>query len=331
MFYYTAYGLGIRSEMVLPELGEPVTPLVTGSSAPADISIRTGIVDRSRPASAAGNDYTWVSRDEACFHYPSAGTLRMSRGREVVVEPSPGAEACELRLILLGPALAVLLHQRGLLVLHASAVALEADGIRHAVAFMGDKGAGKSTTAAAMHARGHGLIADDLVAVDLSGAMPHVWPGFPHLKLWPEAAASTLDDPRTVATLARVHPQVEKRSRPVRGEFPRARLPLAAIYALADGHYEAAEPAAPQEAFLHLVRHSYLAQILKMTQTGATHFQQITRLARSVPVRKLVRPRNLNGLTALARLIENDAIGAQSATGDFVAVNDSLNECCVAF
>jgi hypothetical protein len=317
MFCYTAYGLGICSEMVLPELGEPVTPMATGSSAPADIAIRTGVVDRSRPKSAAGDDDTWVSCDEACFHYPSAGTFRMTRGREVVVEPAAGAHASELRLILLGPALAVLLHQRGLLVLHASAVALAADVARRpspersrgAVAFLGDKGAGKSTTAAAMHARGHGLIADDLVAVDLSGAVPHVWPGFPHLKLWPEAAASTLDDRQTVANLARVHPQVEKRSRPIRGEFPRARLPLAAIYVLADGHYEAAEPAGPQEAFLQLVRHSYLAQILQMTQTGAAHFRQVTQLARSVPVRQLVRRRDLGGLPTLARLIERNAIG----------------------
>ncbi len=73
MFCYTAYGLGIRCEMVLPELGEPVTPSVTGSSAPADVSIRTGVVDRSRPASAAGDDHTWVSREEACFHYPARG------------------------------------------------------------------------------------------------------------------------------------------------------------------------------------------------------------------------------------------------------------------
>ncbi len=146
----------------------------------------------------------------------------MSRGRDLVIEPAPGAEESELRLIMLGPALAVLLHQRGLLVLHASAAALTSDGSHRAVAFMGDKGAGKSTTAAAMCARGHGLIADDLVAVDLSGAVPHVWPGFPHLKLWPEAAASTLDDRATAASLARVHSQLEKRSRPVRGEFPRA-------------------------------------------------------------------------------------------------------------
>jgi hypothetical protein len=263
-----------------------------------------------------GDDRTWVSRDEACFHYPAAGTFRMSRGREVVVEPAKGADASELRLILLGPALAVLLHQRGLLVLHASAVALTtAVGVqqacpernRGAVAFMGDKGAGKSTTAAAMHARGHALIADDMVAVDLSGPVPHVWPGFPHLKLWPEAAASTLDDGAAVAMLARVHPQVEKRSRPISGEFPRARAPLAAIYVLDDGHCESAEPVAPQEAFMQLVRHSYLAQILQMTQTGAAHFQQVTQLAKSVPVRTLVRRRDLGGLSALARLIENDA------------------------
>jgi hypothetical protein len=316
MFCYTAYGLGIRSDVVLPELGKPVTAIVSGPPAPArravnkpaDIVIRIGAVDRVRPESAAGDGQTWVCRDEACFHYSGTGTFRVTQGREVVVEPAAGAQDGELRLILLGPVLAVLLHQRGLLVLHASAVALTRSGVRQAVGFMGDKGAGKSTTAAALHARGHALIADDLVAIDLAGPVPQVWPGFPHLKLWPEAAASTLDDHDTVASLARVHPQFEKRSRPIAGEFHRERVPLAALYVLTDAGYEAAEPAAAREAFFQLVRHSYLARILHMTRATAAHFQQVTQVARTVPVRNLMRRRDLAGLPALAQLIEIDAM-----------------------
>ena len=66
-----------------------------------------------------------------------------------------------IRLYLLGSAMGVLLHQRGLLPLHANAV--EIDG--KAFAFMGASGSGKSTLAAWFHDHGYRIIADDVCAV----------------------------------------------------------------------------------------------------------------------------------------------------------------------
>jgi serine kinase of HPr protein (carbohydrate metabolism regulator) len=66
----------------------------------------------------------------------------------------------------------VLLQQRGRLVLHASAVTVDL-GV---VAFMGGPGWGKSTMAAAMYARGHSIVADDVTAVRADKAHPVVHP-----------------------------------------------------------------------------------------------------------------------------------------------------------
>src|SRR3989454_2089338 len=57
--------------------------------------------------------------------FPYTTLFRSREGREIVVEPAPGVDAGTLRLFLLGPVRAVLLHQRGFLVLHASAVVLD--------------------------------------------------------------------------------------------------------------------------------------------------------------------------------------------------------------
>src|SRR5205085_11497996 len=98
--------------------------------------------------------------------FADAGAFLMRAGREIVVDPAEGVSGDVLRLYLLGPVLALALHQRGWLMLHASAVAMG----QQAVAFLGGSGWGKSTMAGVLHQRGHALVADDFVAVPAEGA-----------------------------------------------------------------------------------------------------------------------------------------------------------------
>jgi hypothetical protein len=78
--------------------------------------------------------------------------------------------------LLLGPALPLLLFDRGVLCLLASAVA-HADG---AVVFLGDSGRGKSTLAARL---GLQHLADDIVPCATVDGVPQALPRFPQLKL----------------------------------------------------------------------------------------------------------------------------------------------------
>src|SRR5581483_11098147 len=152
MFSYKAYGLTVRSALRLPELDEAepgAAPDVTVTRAPVDLSRANG-----SPATCL-----WAEPNEVCLRYE--GTIYLIRdGREITIDAKSEADEVVQRLYLLGASLSVLLHQRNYLVLHASAV-VTADG--KAVGFLGDKGAGKSTTAAALHARGNLLIADDII------------------------------------------------------------------------------------------------------------------------------------------------------------------------
>jgi hypothetical protein len=76
--------------------------------------------------------------------------------------------------------MAVIAYQRDLLVLHASAVA----GDGHVLAFSGTSGAGKSTMAAAMAARGHTIVSDDMLVVKTRpGQKPMAFAGATFLKL----------------------------------------------------------------------------------------------------------------------------------------------------
>jgi hypothetical protein len=266
-------------------------------------------IDRKRPAGVEANARIWATPDAIFLEYENAGAYLIRGGREILVDPVADVDARIIRLFLLGPAIALLLHQRGFLVLHASAVEV-AGG---AVAFVGDKGAGKSTMAAAMHSRGHALIADDVVAID-TGSMadknvcpttstdvPLVYPGFPQLKLFPESVAM-LDAGAT--DLPRVHPDFDKRARRAETDFPRKALPLKAVLELIDSPRESIEAIGPQQSFMTLVRHSYVLSLLAATGAAESHFRQAVNVAGRVPVRRLLRRRALADLPAVAALVE---------------------------
>ena len=95
-----------------------------------------------------------------------------------------GRLAAKSALYLLGSARGALLHQRGLLPLHANAVVLAG----RAIAFCGHSGAGKSTIAAWFHDRGDPILADDICAVDGAATGEIIaYPGVPRLRLWRDA------------------------------------------------------------------------------------------------------------------------------------------------
>jgi len=291
VFTYVAYGLGIHSALELPEL-------ITGR-APPDVVVRLGHVPGVPSDPPVGDGLLRTNADETCLYWPDVGAILLRHGREITLDPRPEVAGDLLRLYLLGPVLALLLHQRGFLVLHASAVSLDG-GV---VAFLGHSGHGKSTTAATLHARGGAIVADDVVALDLGASGgPAALPGFPLLKLWPDAVMALGESPEN---LPRLHASEEKRAR-VADTVATAPRPLRRVYVLTEAESLRLEPLSGHAAVFELLQHSYVAPALE--RLGSPSFlAQCARLAAAVPVRRLRRPRCLAGLGELAALIEADA------------------------
>jgi len=290
MFSYVAYGLNIESEVHLPELS-------AGRSTRPDVIVRRDRIDTFEPNITHRNHRACF--DDIQFSYDGVGRFRVRRGREIVVAAEPGADSTFLRVCLLGPALAALLHQRGLLVLHGSALKMNGQGI----AFLGGKGWGKSTLAAYMHSRGHTFLADDLVALGARLGEPvQLTPGFPHLKLWPNSAIYLQLD---LNKMTRLHPAVEKRGHRLDGDLPPALSNLRSIYVLDIGDREMIERLEPRQAFVELVRHTFLAGYLAPTGTAPVHLDQCAKVVSSVPIYSLRRPRTLLRLPELAGLLED--------------------------
>jgi len=297
MFHYCAYNLSIASDVPLPEL--PCTE--KGS----DVEIRL-----RRPQVLNGKRaIQWeVAPLMACFHFPGAGRFVVRDGGRVWVTPDPPGDPPLLRLYIQGMMLAALLYQRGLFVLHASVMQM---GDR-AVAFLGPVGAGKSTLAAALHARGYAVVADDNAAIRFQDGSPFVLPAFPNLKVYPAIAEALGYDP---AALQLMHGSQRKRAQRVEG-FASAPLRLDRIYVLDRQAEPQAVRLAPVDAITELVRHSVPTR-WGVAGDGA-HLAMCGRLAADIPLFRVRTFATLGEIAGIAGRIEDH--GAEFAAASCSAI-----------
>lgn len=135
---------------------------------------------------APGRPRMVADRRRALIGLAGVGQFLIEGGERVVVEPDPGGDPHAVPTTLYGTVAALVLAQRGEFALHASTVTVG----RHGVALAGTSRAGKSTTALALRARGHRLVADDVSPVPAGPAAPSVVPFGRPLHVWPETAAA---------------------------------------------------------------------------------------------------------------------------------------------
>ena len=293
--FYKAYGLTICSDVALPEL-EPTPP------ATPDIEIAVGPV--GFPGSKSPNATAFhLEAGRRYLSWQAVGTFMISDAGRIEVDPAPGVDDALLAFPLLGPVLALALHRRGLLVLHASAIAVDGRG----VIFMGDKGAGKSTTAGAMIRAGHLLLTDDVVALDLSDpGRPMILPGFPQLKLAADAAGAISLEQAEVRP--RAHPQIDKARHRLRAGFSAEPVPASRIYVLERGGRAAISPLADAAALPSIIKFSYITRFGRQAlgDFAPGHLAQCARLAAKVGVSRLEAPTGLTRIDEAAALIESD-------------------------
>ena len=147
--------------------------------------VRMSETPRSLPdATAAGPNWV-VAGDTFLLKVPNVARYLIVGGREISIELEPGVEFADAQVYLLGTAFGLLQHQRGRMVLHASAVAV---GDKAAL-FCGPSGAGKSTLAASLNRRGYPCVSDDVCGIDFSTGAPVVLPDGRMLKLWSDTVS----------------------------------------------------------------------------------------------------------------------------------------------
>ena len=297
-FAYYTYGLRIRSDIRLPEL------VVSEPNRDPDVNVTTGHLDEARLDFELDGAETFMrlgcvvrsSPKAVCYSWQGIGTVLILNGSEVVVSIEPGTDEADLAPFITGAVFGNLLHQRGLMILHGSSVAVGGK----AVAFLGEKEAGKSTTALHLHARGYPLLTDDLLPLEFGHGEIRTIPGFPQIKLCTDTLEAAGLEP---AALPRINRFVDKRAYRCTDGFVSEPMRISRLYILTEGPKIAIQRLDPSEAFIEIVRNTYLHRYLQATGRTATHFKRCEAVVETLPIFRLSRPRQFHLLPEVSTAV----------------------------
>jgi hypothetical protein len=180
-YYYTAYGLNIVSKIELPELMPRIEP---EQLRPLDIEIVDGNIEIKFDGPIISRPFFQASQTDCLLSTPEGSQYWLHNGNRVVININQSGLSEIVRYFLIYGALPILLIQRGIFLLHGSAIS---NG-QHALVLLGGSRSGKSTLAAGSWQRGWRLISDELIVCTLDPAQRIcVQPGIPQILLWRDA------------------------------------------------------------------------------------------------------------------------------------------------
>lgn len=288
MYYYNAYGMGIQSQLVVSNF--------TRIKGNADLKICFGDFEYSSSYAVVTGDNFIVNKDHTILFWEDIGAFKVKDGKTITFKPAPDAKEDDILECISGPVMAILLQQRGYLMLHASAV--EIDG--RVAAFLGRSGQGKSTSAAALYLKGHSIVADDVMGINFNeSGFPEVSPGFPYIKLSSESESSLMKNSSEKIAKS------DKRYKPAFNGFLAEPLPLKNIYILQKGEKTEISDLNPRDALFELVKYSYCIRLFKDGQRSE-NLIQCADLMRHVSVKRLEVCHSFEDINELQELIEND-------------------------
>ncbi len=323
---YSIYGLRLKSNLQLATL------LVSSQSKKSDITVTfnevenhtlppteveaifssSGIADNGLPFFKV-----WINSNDPHAYLGiqyTNGTgfttfLINQDGSQVIVNKTSLIPIQDMLTYFLGPVIGCILSLRRITCLHAGVVAIDGK----AFAIIGPKGAGKSTTTAALAECGQAILSDDIAPLSESNHHFIVSPGYLSLRLWP----NTIDVLSDVASehLTKVLSIAEKRflqlstdTNAQRWRFHEQPMQLAAVYALKERNQTdtlSIRSLSQAEGLLKLAANVYPEYSLNQGDR-ARDFDVLGKLVGNTPVREVERPDNLDTLHALRDAIMAD-------------------------
>lgn len=311
MFKYKGFGLIINSEISIPELMSQEDD----KHLPPDVFIKMGATPKELTGDGVIRKVrNWAKNNEFLLEIPNLVRYHTLSGDTIIVEPlvTKAVDWQSIRIFLLGTVMASILHQKGYVPLHASAIQHE----QELILFCGKSGVGKSTTASFLKKRGYSLFSDDICLIkpqEIQKGTVHAYPTYPMIRLWSNTI-NQLKDKKIVAK-ERVRPDIDKFKNYFREDFDNRALPIRKVIVLGinyTDHFEKSVIASIPEKMLHLKTHTFRSGIVKRMQRQATLFHSLLKMASLIPMTKISRPDNHSNINEYIDFIEDGLIRTQS-------------------
>jgi hypothetical protein len=295
-YIYRVHGLVIASELQFTELA-PIAPDLQSTP---DLNVRLAKLPPDLETSATDIPGLFLTGDKLLLVVPGAARFAIGHGTDVTIEMVDNPDMALVRLFFFGSVMGLVCHQRGLLPLHASAVAFDGE----AIAFCGPPRMGKSTLAAFCVEAGARLVADDILVVSTgSGSHAIVNPGMPKVKLWRDALEAL---GRNTEGLHPDWARAEKFHVPAGPSAATEPVRLSRIFILdVDENAGAGVTSALSgaEAVSGLIQNTYRPEFLDLAHRRAAHFADCVRLSSLTPVVRLRRRRDTAWLMRTALML----------------------------
>ena len=294
---YRVFGLTIRSEIEL----EYLDPVVVETP---DITVKK-VTSLVRTSHSVDPEFD-IQPERQYFHWAAIGAYQIEDPSTIVAQLHDGVPDLLASHALMGIVMSVVLERRGRLCLHASGVVVNGK----AALFMGDKGAGKSTTTSAMIKKGHVPISDDLIPVEVSASGdsdPIVYPGFSATKLYPdsiEALGLSEDDADQL-----IHHTSTKMQKKLSLPVTKDTVPIGALFVLCRSlevkelRFEQRPAHEALQAVMCFTFKARYGETRLGRQSLIDHMKMCSGLVAKAPVFDLIIPNDLSGLSDLCDAI----------------------------
>lgn len=286
MYNYHAFGMNIQSEIKLPGM----------LSARNDERMDVKIVRGKFTVPLHHETPNYLLLDQQIFlWWKGIGQVKIIDGKDVIVD----AEIDSIIPFLLGPVMALLLHKRGFLVLHGSAVNID----NFAVGFLGYRGFGKSTTVINLYKKGYPIVADDILAITFDKKdKPIIYPGYLHVRLSDESYNNIKDETKILTPIRTL---AGKLFCDASFGFSREPLNLKRIYLLEKNDEIEIYNLNLQDNLLDLITHSTANYSFTDTDQVKNLFK-CSKLINNITIKGLKVKHSFNEVDNLIELIEED-------------------------
>lgn len=275
MNYYSAYSLVIKSEVKLNEYKESISKEPDIEVSYTTSSIKNVLKNKNISYNIDGG------KKGVKGHVGDSVKFMILNGSNIIVSGDDSVSLGLVRSLVQGVFMAVVLRQRGYLVLHSCGLAKD----NFAFGFAGHASWGKSTLAAYFAKRGYTLLGDDILAIDRKGDALSVLPGSSVTRLRPHAAKKICPEK------VQKNKDKEKYQLNFEHSYDNNEYSLRSIFILEESvsHVNSAEIMEKKESILGLVEHTRVRNLMTKSTEMEQNLSDCSYVARNIPIYNLKR------------------------------------------